>query len=68
MGDIQKQLQDEVDEKSHLQTRNLQLENELGSLKRLEKNLQKLEKNKKKLEQEYQNYKVALYGRHLVLS
>lgn len=55
---MQQQLQNEVDEKSKLQTANLHLQSELGTLKQLQKSVQKLEHSKKKLEQDYEHYKV----------
>ncbi|XP_021371833.1 ankyrin repeat domain-containing protein 26-like isoform X2 [Mizuhopecten yessoensis] len=57
LSELQQQVEEEVDGKSKLQAKNLQLQSELGSLKRLQKSVEKLERSKTKMEQEYTSYK-----------
>ncbi|XP_033746672.1 ankyrin repeat domain-containing protein 26-like isoform X15 [Pecten maximus] len=57
LSELQQHVEEEVDSKSKLQAKNLQLQNELGSLKRLQKTVEKLERSKSKLEQEHTMYK-----------
>ena len=53
------QLQEEVDEKERVQHKNIQLENELKTIKKLEKSVQKIDRSKRKLEKEFETYKVS---------
>ena len=52
------QLQDEVEEKERVHSKNQQLENELKTVKKLERSVQKIDRSKKKLEEEFKAYKV----------
>lgn len=52
------QLQDETEEKDRIQQKNLQLEAELKTIKKLERSVQKIDRSKKKLEEEFRVYKV----------
>lgn len=53
------QLQDEMDEKERVQQKNVQLEQELKTVKKLERSVQKIDRSKRKLEEEFKAYKVA---------
>jgi len=53
------QLHDEMDEKDRVHQKNVQLENELKAVKKLERSVHKIDRSKRKLEQEFRTYKVV---------
>jgi vacuolar-type H+-ATPase subunit I/STV1 len=66
MDDIQSQMQQEIDKKDDLESKNRLLQQELHSLKSVERAYQKLEKAKRKLDEEFSQYKVGLVVEKLV--
>ncbi|XP_060576523.1 trichohyalin-like isoform X27 [Ruditapes philippinarum] len=51
------QLQDEIEEKERVHSKNQQLENELKTVQKLERSVQKIDRSKRKLETEFKAYK-----------
>lgn len=59
LEELQSQLHEEIEQKEKLDVKNRQQQQELNSLKSVEKNISKLERSKRKLEDEFNMYKVV---------
>ena len=67
MDDVQGQLERESEQKDRLDLRTRQLQQELSSLRGMEKSFHKVDRAKKRLEEELAVYRVTLYMYYLLL-